>query len=75
MTKEELMGRIKELMQRDDTLSQEMILQEIPEWDSLTVMSMVAAYNKLFGIKLTARAVMDCKTVADLIGLAGDKVS
>ena len=49
-------------------------LEDYEEWDSLSKMSLMAYYDKNFGVKLRLDSFMDIKSVADLIALAGGKI-
>ena len=73
MTKQELLEMIKDALQREEELSEGMLLEELDEWDSLAVVSLIALYGD-FGIKLTGDAIRQCKSVDDLLFLAKGKV-
>lgn len=52
-----------------------MELATVPGWDSLAVVGFIAALDKQLGVRVQASALAECKTVDDLIALAGDKVT
>lgn len=52
-----------------------MELAAVPGWDSLAVVGFIAALDRQLGLRVQASALAACKTVDDLVALAGDKVS
>jgi acyl carrier protein len=50
-------------------------LASLSSWDSVALMSFIALLDEELEIRVTGKQVMQCQTVADLVGLAGDKVS
>lgn len=74
MNKEEFLVELEEILQRDDACKGTDILDEYDEWDSLSKMSVMAFYNKNFGVTITLNDLKSLKTVDDLIKLAGDKI-
>ncbi len=71
MNKTEFLEELQDVLQRDDALTADMALQEIPEWDSLAMMAVVAFFDRNFDIKLTFNDFKNFKTVEDLIIKAG----
>ena len=47
MTQQELLTHIQDALQRDEGLTPEMNLQELEEWDSLAIVSLILGY--IFG--------------------------
>jgi acyl carrier protein len=45
-------------------------LEELERWDSLAMMSYIALADEHYGVTLSPRKFLDCKTVNDLISLA-----
>jgi len=74
MKKQDLIEEIKNVMQREKNLTLEMELKDIEEWDSLTVVGIAALYDKFMGIKIEINDINKCKTISDIVKLAGDKV-
>lgn len=56
-------------------VSADMALTDVPGWDSLAVVGLIAALDRQLGVRVQASALAQCKSVQDLIALAGDKVS
>ena len=42
-------------------------LQEIPGWDSLTFVGLIARIDEEFGVTLGPQSVLRCRTIADLL--------
>lgn len=74
MTKQELILKIQDALQRDEILDEKMKLQDLEEWDSLAVVSMIALYDT-FGVKLNGAQILACQTIRDLLELAKDKIN
>ncbi|KHD06423.1 hypothetical protein PN36_17485 [Candidatus Thiomargarita nelsonii] len=75
MTKDELLNAINEIMQREEPLTDDMLLSSLEDWDSMSVLSVMTLFDTEFQIVLTTEHVMNAKTVADLISLAKDKLT
>jgi len=50
------------------------ILADLPVWDSLAAIGFVALLDDELGITLPSGKMEQCKTVADLVALAGNQV-
>lgn len=70
MTQQELLNHIKDAIQRDEELSADMALEELEEWDSLAIVSMISLYDSLFSLTVTGNDLRECKKVEDLIQIA-----
>ena len=72
MSKEEIIANLEDMMEVDEgTLSPEMKLDEIEEWDSLSVLLLFSFAKQELGIRLTSDDAKGFKTVQDII----DKLS
>lgn len=74
MTKQEFLVELEGILQREEPCLEFDSLEDYEEWDSLSKMSLMAYYDKNFGVKLRLDSFMDIKSVADLIALAGGKI-
>lgn len=74
MTQQELLTYIQDALQRDDELKVEMNLQELEEWDSLAIVSLISLYDTYFGISVTGNVLRECQKVSDLIAIAENKL-
>lgn len=76
MTKHEFYTIIDQIVELPEgTLSGDRVLAGIEGWDSLSVVAFIAAFDKHFGAPPPPSALLGCTTVADLAGLAGEKLS
>ncbi|NPA73313.1 MAG: acyl carrier protein [Epsilonproteobacteria bacterium] len=73
MKKEEFLDLLAETIDTEEELSEQMSLDDIDEYDSIAILSLMSMYDEL-GVKVTPNDFKDLKTVADLIKLAGDRV-
>lgn len=72
MTREEKLELIEEIMDLDEgTLTEDSVLEDFEEWDSLSKLSLMAEVKKQFGKKLTAEDVKGFVTVKDIIEYMG----
>lgn len=72
MTTEEKIELIEELMDLDEgTLTEDSILGDFEEWDSLSKLSLMAEVKKQFGKKLTADEIKAFVTVRDIVDYMG----
>lgn len=74
MTQVELLTHIQDALQRDEALTLEMNLQDIEEWDSLAIVSLISLYDTYFGISVTGNTLRDCQKVSDLVAIVKDKL-
>ncbi len=56
----------KELEVKKGTFKESKILNKIPQWDSLAVMTFISFANKKFKINVNPDSLSKCKTVGDL---------
>lgn len=75
MNKNEFLVALEDILQREEPCQENDVLDDYEEWDSLSKMAVMAYYGQIFNIKIILNDLKDLKTVADLIKLAGDKIS
>ena len=73
MTKDEFLELLSETIDTESELSEELLLDEIEEYDSIAILSLISMYDDL-GVKVNPSDFQNLKTVADLIKLAGSKI-
>lgn len=56
------------------TIKGDEALKDIPGWDSLAIMAFISMLDERLGVMVPASKITSCRTVADLIALAGDRV-
>ncbi len=71
MNKEEFLEKLQYVLERDDEVTENMVLEDMEEWDSLAAMAVMAFFNKSLSIMLLPAEVREMKTVQDLIKKAG----
>jgi acyl carrier protein len=69
MTKEEFLSQMVEAMDYESELSEEMVLDEIEEWDSLSMLNVLAIFHDN-SIDIEVEDLEECKTVKDVIAKA-----
>lgn len=73
MKKRDFLELLKESMDREEDLEEEMLLEAIEEYDSLAALSLMAMYDEL-GVNVLPEDFENLKTVKDLVTLAGGDV-
>lgn len=71
MTKEAFLEKMQDVLQTDVTLSEDTILTELDEWDSLSMMATMAFVSKNFGIKLGIQDFKVMNVVGDIVNKVG----
>ncbi len=71
MKREEFLEQMQDILQTDETLSFDMNLEDLEEWDSLSKMATVAFLDSNFGIKTTFNDFESIKTIEDIAQKAG----
>ena len=76
MKKSEFLRLLEEMLELDPgTLKGSETLKEVGKWDSVAVMGFIGLVDEHFEIALAAKRLAECKTVDDLAGLVGDRLS
>lgn len=72
MSKEEKIALLEETLEIDaGTLSSDMLLDEIPEYDSMTKLALIVMAEDEFGVKLSGEMIRSFKTVEDILAALG----
>lgn len=74
VTREELLNQIKNALQREEDLQEETLINEIKEWDSLAIISLISLFDSLFSINLTYNELNGVINIKDLIDKAKNKL-
>lgn len=70
MTEQVFLTKFKEdVLDTDENISMEMVLDDIEEWDSLSVVSFIAMAKLATGKKVERQPILAAKTVRDLYAL------
>lgn len=73
MTLKEKIEFLEEVMDLDEEmLTQDMDLEDVDEWDSLSVLSLTVEMKKRYGINLTTEIIKTFKTVEDICNYIPD---
>ena len=68
-TMEQFIERIIDVMDIEEEIIADTVLEDLEEWDSLSLVSFMAMANAAYGKKVVAADVKIAKTVADLYEL------
>jgi len=69
------LATLQDILQTDISITPDTQLKGMEEWDSLSIMSCIALFDKEFGVKTRFSQYKDVNTVADLIRLGGGKIA
>lgn len=68
MTRKEIIEMIEEMLDVEDgSLNEESILSEIPEYDSMTKLSLIVMCDDEFGKRLTGERMVEFSTIKDIL--------
>ena len=71
MTKDEFLVQMQDVLQTDAELKMESVLDELDEWDSLSMMATMAFLDKNFGVKVKIADLKTLVTIGDIAAKAG----
>jgi acyl carrier protein len=75
MTEQELINELENMMGIDpSSLSKESVLGDLPQWDSMQILSFILMVEDKFKLVVEGPEVAKAKTVSDLMLLLGDKI-
>ena len=69
MTEKLFLEKMTDILDAEEEVSMDMQLDEIEEWDSLSVVSYVAMANTACGKKVNVKDVREAETIRDLYDL------
>ena len=69
MTEELFLEKMTDILDAEEEVSMDMQLDDIEEWDSLSVVSYVAMANTACGKKVNVKDVREAETIRDLYDL------
>jgi acyl carrier protein len=76
MKKSEFLRLLEEMLELDSgTLKGPETLKEVGKWDSVAVMGFIALVDEHFETSISPKRLSECKTIDDLAGLIGDRIS
>ncbi len=57
------------------TLKRESLIEDLNDWDSLAVLNTIALMDRELDVKVTADQIAGCRTLGDVLNLAGDRLT
>ena len=75
MTKAVFLDKLAEILELDPGSLQGDETLEAVGWDSLSALSFIVMVDEDFGLNFSGSQVMGAKTLADLVGLMGDRLT
>ena len=73
MTRSEFLELLAETIDVEEELREEMELEELEEYDSIAILSLMSMYDDM-GVKVAPGDFQQLRSVADLVALAGANV-
>ncbi len=68
MSEQEKLTKLEEVLEMDEgTLSPEMVLEDIVEYDSMAKLGLILMFEDDFGKKFTGKEIADFKIVSDIL--------
>ena len=68
MENREKIAKLEEMMELEEgSLTEETLLDDVDEWDSVAAISYIALLDEEFGVSISAKEIKSFKTVADAI--------
>ena len=71
MSKEEFLVQMQDVLQTETELTMETVLDELDEWDSLSMMATMAFLDKNFNVKLKIADIKTLVNIGDIAAKAG----
>lgn len=76
MNSNEFFELLAEMLEADTSeITAQSIVKDLPNWDSLAVLSFIAMADSELDVLVDVNKIADCVTVNDLIALLGTKIS
>jgi|TARA_B100000780_G_C20930491_1_gene370914 acyl carrier protein len=74
MTKEFFLELLTEVLQRDDLIQASMKLEDIEEYDSMSMLNVMVLIDTEFDKLLTTKDLEDCESVQDILDLVKENL-
>ncbi len=75
MTEQEFLVNFRDILQCDDPIAAQTKLTELEEWDSLSIMALIAFFDYHFKQQINFEMIEPCIQVSDIIALAQGKIT
>ena len=70
MTNQEKIALLEETLEIDEgTLTEDMLLEDVDEYDSMAKLSLIVMMDDEFDVKLTGDMIKDFRTVGDILAV------
>jgi acyl carrier protein len=69
MNKQEFLEELTEIMQLVETITEDAVLTEFPEWDSMAYLGAISFFDMEFGKEVSVKELKKITTVAQLIAI------
>jgi acyl carrier protein len=57
------------------TMSESTVLNELPNWDSMRLLEVIALVDEQLGVNLNANQLAKCETVGQILDILGEKLA
>lgn len=71
MNREEFLEAMVDVLQTEEEITFDTLLEDLEEWDSLSIMATMAFLEKEFGVKTSMKDYQNMKTIEDIAKKAG----
>ena len=71
MNREEFLEAMVDVLQTEEEITFDTLLEDLEEWDSLSIMSTMAFLEKEFGVKTSMKDYQNMQTIEDIAKKAG----
>lgn len=71
MNREEFLEAMVDVLQTEEEITFETLLEDLEEWDSLSIMATMAFLEKEFGVKTSMKDYQNMQTIEDIAKKAG----
>ena len=76
MTRRTLLHKLEALLNHDEgELSGTESLEDLPDWDSLAILSVIALFDKELGFVIKPAVVLKCKTIDEVMDLVANRLA
>lgn len=76
MTRTEFIPKLVSTLEADpEQFCGNTVLTDLPHWDSLRLLELIALLDQELGVKLNASLLVRCQTAGELLGLVGEHLS
>lgn len=71
MNKEQFLEAMVDVLQTEEEITFDTLLEDLEEWDSLSIMATMAFLEKEFGVKTSMKDYQNMQTIEDIAKKAG----